>query len=264
MSRRVLVTGAGSGLGLAIAERLAARGDTVIGTVRDGDRAAALSRASAIEYRALELGDVASVDALAARIGVIDVVVHNAGHGLFGPVEATPPGAFERELRVNVLGPLRLTRALLPVLRARRGRILWIGSLAGRFALPFQAHYSAAKAAIASVSDAMRIELAPLGVRVTSIEPGDFATGFTDARDWGEPLQEPWARRAAACRAAIERTERSAPPPDEVARVVDRVSRARRPPARRPVGRWARTLCLLHRLLPDRLRESLVARTYRV
>jgi short-subunit dehydrogenase len=197
-------------------------------------------------------------------VGGVDAVVHNAGFGVFGSVEELDEAASARQFDVTLLGPLALTRRLLPGLRARRGRVVFIGSLAGRLSLPFQAHYSATKAAIAALSDALRMELRPHGVTVTCVEPGDFATGFTAARELYSPDGSPYRGALARCHAAAERTERQAPGPDVVARVVSRLLRRRNPPARRPVGRLARTICLLHRLLPDRLRERLVRSTYGV
>lgn len=270
--RVVLVTGAGSGIGRAIAERMARDGDRVIATVRSAERASALTEEATdqglpLVYRALELTSQESVAALAAWLeaeGRLDVLVHNAGFGVFGAVEEVSEDATERQFTVNLLGPLALTRRLLPLLRALRGRVVWIGSLAGRLALPFQAHYSATKAAIASMSDALRMEVAPFGVAVTCVEPGDFATGFTDARQSLVPEGSPYAERMARCYETIEGQERGGPSPEWVARVVAKISRMRRPPARRPVGRWARTICFLHRLLPDRVREWLLRSTYRV
>lgn len=270
--RNTLVTGAGGGIGLAIAGRLARRGDRVTGTVRDAGRARALTERAGgdgldLRYQALDLSSFDQVAALARELntsGGLDLVVHNAGFGVFGAIEEVDAATAGRQFAVNLLGPLELTRLLLPGLRERRGHIVWIGSLAGRIALPFQAHYSATKAAIASVSDALRLELAPHGVRVTCLEPGDFATGFTDARVVVRPDGTLYKDAFERCLGAVDEQERGGPSPDWVARVVERVSQMKNPPARRPVGRGARTLCLLLRLLPDRVRERGVRLNYRL
>jgi NAD(P)-dependent dehydrogenase (short-subunit alcohol dehydrogenase family) len=258
-------------LGSAIAGRLAAAGHQVLATVRDPERAVALTRAASaasltIEYAALELSLPDQVAALAERIageGGVDVVVHNAGFGVFGPFEEVTPEAVQRQFAVNLFGPLELTRRLLPTLRARRGQVIWIGSLAGRIALPFQAHYSATKAAIASISDALRMELAPFHVRVTCVEPGDFSTGFTDARQVTLSEGSPYRDAVERCLAAVDGQERGGPKPDWVGRVVEALSRMKRPPVRRPVGRGARAMCTLLRVLPDRIRERIVSSVYR-
>lgn len=270
-TKTALVTGAGGGLGRAIAERLAAAGNRVTATVRGAERARAASEAAAtrglnLSFVPLELSSAEDVRALAGRLageGGLDLLVHNAGYGEFGPVEEVPLEAAMRQFAVNVLGPLELTRLLLPGLRARRGQIVWVGSLAGRIALPFQAHYSATKAAIAALSDALRIELAPHGVRVTCVEPGDFSTGFTDARRVTRVEGSPYREALERCLAAVDEQERGGPSPDWVGRLVEDLSRMPQPPARRPVGEWARTMCVLLRVLPDRLRERIVSSHYR-
>lgn len=265
-ARRVFVTGAGGGLGRAIAEHFARGGDRVVGTVRDEARAVALTVAAGqsglpLEYWALDLASPASVQRCGRRLvdtGGVDILVHNAGFGVFGPIEEVESEAALRQFAVNLLGPLDLTRAALPTLRQRHGQVVWIGSLAGRVALPFQGHYSATKAAVAAVSDAMRLELQPHGVRVTCVEPGDFATGFTDARERAGGAGSPYQDVSARCLAAVEKQERGGPSPAWVARVVHQLSRLTDPPARRPVGQGARTMALLLRWLPDRVRERAV------
>jgi NAD(P)-dependent dehydrogenase (short-subunit alcohol dehydrogenase family) len=270
--RDILVTGAGSGIGLAIAEHLARLGDRVTGTVRDADRARRLTddahhRGLSLRYEPLELSRPGEIEALVERIearGGIDAVVHNAGFGIFGPAEEIEDEAMLHQFEVNLFGPLRLNRRLLPSLRSRRGRVVWIGSMAGRFALPFQAHYSASKAAMAAFSDAMRLELDAFGVRVTCIEPGDFATPFTEARRDLTPASSPYAPWAGPCLEAAQSQEREGPGPAWVARAVEVVLRQDNPPGRLPVGRWARTLCLLQGWLPDRLTELVMRGMFRL
>ncbi len=270
--RRVLITGAGGGIGRAIARRMARAGYHVTGTVRSGPRADALTQEARtqgldIEYAAMELTDEAQIEAVAGRLeaGGVDILVHNAGFGVFGAIEEVGADAVSQQFAVNLLGPLSLTRRLLPSLRARRGRIIWIGSLAGRLALPFQAHYSASKAAIASLSDALRMELAPLGVQVTCVEPSDFATGFTDARCVSRSASaSPYAATVDRCLKEVEKQERGAADPDWVARVVQQVAEDPRPPVRRPVGTNARAICLLLRLMPSRWAERMIRAHYRV
>ena len=269
--RNVLVTGAGSGIGRAIAERLAQAGHRVTGTVRDPERARALTDAARsahggrLNFVGLEVTSAAQVAALAARLeaeGGVDLLVQNAGYGVFGSIEEVDGPTVERQFAVNLLGPLDLLRRLLPGLRTRKGQVIWIGSLAGRISLPFQAHYSATKFAIAAISDALRMELKPHGVRVSCVEPGDFATEFTSSRTVRDAVSSPYRHGHEACLAAVEKQEREAPAPEWVANLVERLSRTANPPARVPVGENARLLCLLLRLLPDRLREVIVRKTY--
>jgi short-subunit dehydrogenase len=264
MARRVLVTGAGSGLGRSIALAFVARGDEVFATVRDPERAQELtSETPGVTYLPMELTSESSRRELMETVGALDVLVNNAGYGIYGALEEVDDERAAAQFEVNVTAPLALTRGLLSGLRERAGIVIFIGSLGGRFALPFQAHYSATKAALAAASDALRMELKPLGVKVTCVEPGDFQTGFTDARDWGPSGVAAYAEASARCRKAVVNTERlHGGRPEEVAGLVVRLSHMKNPPARRPVGSWARTMVFAQRLLPDAIRELIVRKTY--
>jgi short-subunit dehydrogenase len=270
-ARRILVTGAGRGIGGAIAGRLAAAGHAVVGTVRDQDRARVLTDVARQQglrliFIPLDLRQHDSVETAASRVladGPLDVLINNAGFGLFGAVEDAAAEEVARQFEVNLLGPIQLTRLLLPSLRERKGRIIWVGSLAGRQSLPFQGHYSATKAGVAALSDALRMELRPLGVQVACVEPGDISTGFTDARVTTCAGSSVYAAAAARSRAAVEHEERHAPDADCVARVVERLVVLRRLPTRVAVGRLSRTTTLLLRLLPHSFGQFAVRVLYK-
>jgi NAD(P)-dependent dehydrogenase (short-subunit alcohol dehydrogenase family) len=184
-ARVVLVTGASSGFGLAIARALTAAGWRVYGASRravDGP-----SPDGAFEALRLDVDDDLSVaraiEALIAREGGLDAVVSNAGMGVAGSLEDTSSEEAIAQFQTNVFGNHRVCRAALPHLRAReRSHIVVIGSLAGLFGIPFQGMYSASKFALEGYCEALRIELRRSPVRVSILEPGDFATGFTAAR----------------------------------------------------------------------------------
>lgn len=271
--RTVLITGARSGFGRALTREFERLGDRVIGTTRSEARAAALSlqaeeRGLLTRYLPLELTRADSIEALGRSLkagGIeVDVLIQNAGFGVFGAVELFDEAGARRQFAVNLLGPLQLARLLLPELRRRQGMIVWIGSIAGRVALPFQAHYSASKAAVAAMSDALRMELRPLGVRVCCVEPGDFATGFTQARHIERDQLGVYEARMRCCLKSVEQDEQEGARPEVLARAVAKLTRMEDPPARLPIGPNARLICLLERLLPESWREWAVRRVYDV
>lgn len=180
MTSTILVTGASSGLGAAIASRLNARGHRVIGTSRRVPLDAGLVP-GAVGLLPLDVCLDASVRSLRDRLerleAMPDVLILNAGIAVAGSLEETPGGIAEAQFQTNLFGVHRVVQAFLPHLRGgRSGRIIVIGSLAGRMALPFQGFYSASKAAVAAYAAVLRQELAVHGVTVILVEPGDFAT----------------------------------------------------------------------------------------
>ncbi|PYR57414.1 MAG: short-chain dehydrogenase/reductase, partial [Acidobacteria bacterium] len=169
VTRRVLITGSSTGIGEACARRLDAAGWRVFAGVRreeDGQRLRA-GMSSRLTPVLLEVTDAASMARAARTIGVegadagLDGLVNNAGIAVAGPLEYLPIADFRRQLEVNVVGPLAVTQALLPAIRARRGRIVLMGSIAGRMTVPFLGPYSASKFALEAMADALRVELQP-------------------------------------------------------------------------------------------------------
>lgn len=175
--RTVLITGASSGFGEATARRFAAAGWNVAATMRDPARSPDFSGLDSIVVPALDVTDAASIEAAVAatvaRFGAIDVVVNNAGYGLFGVFEATPDDAIRAQFEVNLFGVMAVTRAVLPHFRARRaGVFVNISSGAGAFTLPAISLYSASKFALEGFSEALDYEVAGLGIAVKIVEPG--------------------------------------------------------------------------------------------
>jgi NAD(P)-dependent dehydrogenase (short-subunit alcohol dehydrogenase family) len=262
----VLVTGASSGIGAACAARLAADGHRVFGTSRGG----AHPEPRGIEWLALDVCDDASVSAAVAALlgaaGRLDVLVNNAGMGLAGAVEDTGPADLARQLDTNLLGPLRLVRAVAPHMRERgRGRIVQMSSLAGRIGVPFQGAYSASKFALEGLSESLAMELRPFGVDVVLVQPGDVRSGFGAARRWTEAARANplYRERAARAVAAMEEAERTGPPPERVAALVSRIVAARRPRLRYVCATpLERSALVLQRLLPARAFEAIVSRVY--
>ncbi len=174
---RVLVTGASGGIGSALCDAAIRRGCTVIATAR---------RIGDITARAdtrIEL-DVTSEDSVGRAVeeaGPIDVVINNAGVGVGGAIETVPIAAAQRTFDVNFFGAARVIRALLPQMRARRnGTIVNLSSMSAELPWPFGAYYAASKAALSAISDALRHEVEPFGIRVVVVEPGIVSTRFGD------------------------------------------------------------------------------------
>ena len=252
--KRVLITGASSGLGAAMAERMAARGWRVFGTSRQPR-----PDAEGIEWIAMDVCDDASVEAgLAAvheRVECLDGLVCNAGFGIYGSVEETSLERARAQMETNFFGVLRVLTPILTRMRERdAGRILLVGSLSGRAPIPFQAHYSASKAAIESLAFALANEVAPGNLHVALIEPGDINTNFNDVMDWGEADPDsPYAARRAASEKTIRESFPKSPGPEVVADAVEHALAARKPKLRYPVGREALLVGVGKRLLSDRL-----------
>ena len=199
---RVLITGASSGFGAMIAAELARADHHVFATMRDPDahagapaaRVAALAaEGRRIEVLALDVTDDGSVTEAAARVvartGGIDVLVHNAGHMVFGPAEAFTPEQLAQLYDVNVMGTQRVNRAFLPAMRdARDGLVIWIGSSSTRGGTPpFLGPYFAAKAAMDALAQSYALELSRFGIETSIIVPGAFSTGTNHFKHAGAP-----------------------------------------------------------------------------
>ena len=252
-SHVALVTGASSGIGEAAAVALAEAGWTVVGAARRLERLESL-RTKGVTPHVVDVSDddsmVTLVDDVIAEHGRIDVLVNNAGYSVFGAVEDVPVEVARRQLEVNVLGLSRMSQLVLPHMRAAgAGRIINIASVAGHVSEPLGGWYHASKYAVEALSDAMRMELAPHGVRVAIIEPGAIRTEFGDiaadslAEYSGSGAYAAQARRMAraherGCSAPTRRTSTSSSTRSSTRRRrAARAAATRCPP---PPGRWSR------------------------
>ena len=186
-TRTALVTGASTGFGYLTAERLAAEGFTVYATMRDLSGRNAEPRrkleAQGITVLELDVTNQTSVDAVATRVlaevPTLDVLVNNAGTAHMGVTEAFTPESVERQYATNVIGPVRMNRAFLPSMRAhKRGLVVFVTSVVGRFTLPFLGVYASSKFAVEAMAESMSYELRPFGVDVAIVEPGAYATNI--------------------------------------------------------------------------------------
>lgn len=274
----VLITGASTGIGESCARRLDAAGYRVFAGVRrraDGDRLRS-GTSDRLHPVQLDVTDTQQIQAALRAItdalgdGGLDAVVNNAGIAVGGPLEYITPDDLRRQLEVNVIGLHAVTVACLPLLRRARGRIVHIGSISGRIASPFTGPYAASKHAVEALADALRLELAPEGIHVAVIEPGQIRTpiwekGMAEFATLQERMpMEGLARyggRLKVLRWIVERAPRHAAPPEDVAAAVLHALEAAAPRTRYVVGRDARIRLWLARLLPTRVMDAIVRRT---
>jgi NAD(P)-dependent dehydrogenase (short-subunit alcohol dehydrogenase family) len=256
----ILVTGASAGIGRACADRLSQRGATVFGASRRGTGSAGWTP---LVMDVDDDGSVAAgVEAVVADRGRLDAVVACAGWGLSGPVEQTSLADAQDQLQTNFWGSVRVVQQALPVMRAQGGgRLVLISSIGGVVSLPFQAFYSASKFALEGFGEALAYEVAPFGVGVTLVQPGNVRTDFTANRRSsadGVPSVDggPYAAAVDKAIGLMAADEAAGVPPDDVAAVVERVLGARHPPRHVSVGKLdERVGIVARRLLPYRLFE---------
>ena len=180
-----LITGVSTGLGRAFASAALGDGHVVVGTLRDSAQLTAFEELAPrrAHARLLDVTDHATipglVDEVESRIGPIDVLVNNAGYGVEGVFEETPLAAFRDQFEVNVFGVVAMTQAVLPAMRRRRsGHLVFVTSMGGLRPFAGLSAYNGSKYAVEGIADALRLEVAALGIHVTSVEPGAFRTDW--------------------------------------------------------------------------------------
>ncbi len=258
--KTALVTGASRGIGRAIARALAADGWQVLGTSRNPQGIPVGERLAGVRYLPLDLRDEASIDALAAQAGEVDLLINNAGQSQIGAIEEVPLEKMRGIFDANLFGALRLVQRILPSMRGRRaGAIVTIASMAALAPVPFISTYAASKAGLVAACRALRHEVAPWGITVAVVAPFDVRTTI--------PLEVCYTAGSAylptvgRAREIRDRHLAEALGPDVVAKAVMRVIRSRRPRFFTPAGRRARLSLFLIRHLPDAVIERIVRRT---
>lgn len=277
----IVITGASTGIGEACALYLDELGYRVFAGVRrpsDGEalRAKASARLTPVM---LDVADVASIDRAAEEVkeavGAAGLagLVNNAGIGVGGPLEVVPLADLRKQFEVNVIGQVAVTQAFLPLLRQGRGRIVNMGSIAGRSVMPFLGPYSASKFALEALTDAMRLEFQPWGIQVSIVEPGAIESRIWDkakhAADQMEAATGPEARArygeaVARVREAMEQAAQRAIPALVVAKAVAHALSADRPKTRYLVGLDAKLRAALAAWLPNRAQDWLLTRVLKL
>jgi len=274
----VVVTGASSGIGAAAAELFAREGFVTFAGVRsDADAARLATMHPNIRPVLLDVTDRAAIDAAAEKVAARGLpmrgVVNNAGIAVAGPLELLPIDELRRQFEVNVFGSLAVSQAFLPQLRASHGRLIFVGSISGRFAVPFIAPYSASKFALRAFVDALRVELKPAGVAVVLLEPGSVQTPIWEkgrtARDRMVALLGPRAIPDYGPQIDVvfsqtpKREAARAMPVEHVSQALLRALTAPHPRAHYLVGAGARTGSILA-LLPSPLRDRILRAAMRL
>jgi NAD(P)-dependent dehydrogenase (short-subunit alcohol dehydrogenase family) len=258
MNEVILVTGASAGIGKACADRMHAKGWRVYGASRRGTGSEAWSP------MVMDVDDDQSVaDGFTRLLGEqdrLDAVVACAGWGLAGAVEQTPIADARDQVETNFWGAVRVVQQALPVMRRQgHGRIVLMSSIGGIVGIPFQAFYSASKFAMEGYGESLAYEVAPFGIQVTLVEPGNVLTDFTQSRrDVAVPTGEgSYTAAVAKAIGIMVRDEMNGVPAEDVAAVVERALVAKRPPRRISVGKMDERIGIMaKRLLPYRLFEK--------
>ena len=261
---KVLVTGVSSGIGKATAELFARGGYEVYGvsrSVKQGSRR--YKRGGILRYLPMDVTDDQSVKRVTEKIGPMDIVVLAAGMGIAGSAEEVPIELVRKQMEVNYYGVLRVVSAVLPPMRERMyGKIIIVGSVGGRVALPMQSHYSSSKYALEAYTDALRIELKPYDIDVSIIEPGDTKTGFTANREIYIPEGSDYKDAVEHAVGVMARDEMNGETAESVAKVILKCSRSDHPKAHIICGKQYKLAGFALKHLPDRVREYAVGKLY--
>ena len=256
-----IVTGGSSGIGLAAARALRDQGLTVY----------ILSRRpfaeKGLHHICCDVADERQcAEAFASvlhKAGDVDILVNCAGFGISGAVEFTELAEAKKQMEVNFFGCVNMTKAALPYLRERgNGHIVNISSVAAPAAIPFQAYYSATKAAINAWTAALANELRPYGVTVTAVQPGDIKTGFTAAREKSVAGDEAYGGRISKSVAKMERDEQNGMDPAKAGAYIARIALKQHPKPVYTIGFGYKAICVLLKLLPSRLANWAIGKLY--
>ena len=256
-----LITGASSGIGQATAELLAAKGFTVFGTSRSSSKLTGSYKWLSLDVRS-DTSVEAAVQSLLEQAGRIDVLVNSAGFAQVGAIEESSLTDVQAQLDTNLLGVIRLIKAVLPVMRRQgSGRIINVSSVVGQVAPPYMGIYATSKFALEGLSEALRDEVRPFGVDVSLVEPSFVKTSIVSQTPTHPIASYNPARQAAL--QDLSTSIESGMEPHKVAQVILRAATTR-PRLRYLVGRDAKLLMLLKRLLPESLFERVRRRVFQV
>lgn len=268
-NKTVILTGASSGIGKEIAQLLANAGNTVLGLSRraNNGQTQSLGQGQIVQIKC-DITDDASVKQAFSYITenypCIDALINCAGNGIAGAVEETSIEEAKAQLETNFFGTLRMINETVPLMRLQGfGHIINIGSVAGLFGIPFQGMYTASKYAIEGLTEALRNEVRPFGIKVCCIEPGDTQTGFTAQRVYTKATaQTAYKKQFSAALHSMVVSEIKGKSPNTVAKATLKMLKLKNPPVRYVVGFDYKLLAFLKRLMPDRFINFVLYKMY--
>ena len=274
--KAVVITGASTGIGAACAIHLDRSGFLVFAGVRRVQDGTELKQRGSHRLIPLLL-DVTNAESIRKAQAIVSEhvgtaglygLINNAGIAVVGPLEAVPIAELRRQLEVNLIGQMAVTQAFLPLIRKARGRIVMMGSIAGRAAMPLMGPYAASKFALEAITDALRLEVRQWGIQVSIVEPGAIATPIweksgrdaTDLEAATRPeLRDLYGALIYSVRAVVRKAAERAISAEVVAKSVENALTATRPKTRYLVGIDAKLRALMAKLLPDRISDQVLA-----
>lgn len=262
MKKVAIVTGGSSGIGLGICKRFAKKGMHVYDFSRHE-----IALPKGVTHISCDVTKPEEISAAVAEVmkreGKIDVLVNNAGFGISGAIEFTETEDVRKQFDVNFYGLIDLTKEIIPIMREQRsGRIINISSVASPIAIPFQAYYSASKAAVTSYTLALKNELRPFGIKVICIWPGDIATGFTDAREKSPVGDDIYGGKISNAVESMEHDERNGIPADVAGKQMADICLKRRPAPVYTIGTIYKIFVFLQRIVPQSFLYYVVGKMY--
>ena len=269
--KTVLITGCSSGIGKRLLGAFLEQGWKVIATLRNAEERRDLLDTEAAAYggqltiQALDISRQNDIAAVAASLegAPLHCLINNAGYALFGALEASEEAQVRQQIEVNLMGPMLLTRALLPSLRSGEGCVINLSSMMGSVGFPLSSTYCASKAGLAMWSEAMRHELGPHNVRVAVVEPGGYRTNFGSNIQWGAKSVEAYRNWTEGYRALQSRlTSGEGRAPEPVVRRIVALASASKVPLRSRVGADSVMSGWMIRILPEALRLRILGRMF--
>ncbi|MCG8296337.1 SDR family oxidoreductase, partial [Pseudomonas entomophila] len=261
----VLITGCSSGIGRALADAFRDAGHEVWATARKAQDVEQLA-AAGFNARQLDVNDAVALAQLAEELQSLDILINNAGYGAMGPLLDGGVEAMRQQFETNVFALVGVTRALFPLLRRARGLVVNIGSVSGVLVTPFAGAYCASKAAVHGLSDALRLELSPFGIRVMEVQPGAIASQFaSNAQQQAEQVlaaDSPWWPLREQVQARARASQDRPTPAAAFAQGLLAATRKSPTPALVRLGNGSTALPLMARVLPQRLLDWVLRKRF--